>query len=195
MNIKLDKTYWETKYQENKTGWDIGYVSTPIKTYIDQLKDKNISILIPGAGNGHEVEYLYHQGFKNIAVIDIAKSPLDNLASKIPDFPKENLINQDFFEHNNTYDLIIEQTFFCAINPMLRIKYVAKMNSLLNKGGKLVGLLFNFKLTNEGPPFGGSMEEYVNLFSSYFNINTLEISYNSIKPRQEREFFFIFEKK
>jgi thiopurine S-methyltransferase len=141
------------------------------------------------------VEYLYHQGFKNIAVIDIAKSPLDNLASKIPDFPKENLINQDFFEHNNTYDLIIEQTFFCAINPMLRIKYVAKMNSLLNKGGKLVGLLFNFKLTNEGPPFGGSMEEYVNLFSSYFNINTLEISYNSIKPRQEREFFFIFEKK
>ncbi len=193
--MKFDKTYWENKYIENKTGWDIGYVSTPIKEYIDQLKDKNISILIPGAGNGHEVEYLYHQGFKNITVIDIANSPLRNLAEKIPDFPKENLINQDFFDHNITYDLIIEQTFFCALDPKLRSNYVSKMVSLLNNGGKLAGLLFDFELTSEGPPFGGSKDEYLTLFSKLFNIKTLEKSHNSIKPRKEREFFFIFERK
>jgi hypothetical protein len=96
MKSRFDKTYWENKYLNNKTGWDIGYISTPIKEYTNQLKNKNISILIPGAGNGHEVEYLYHQGFKNITVIDIAEIPLKNLAEKIPDFPKENLINQDF---------------------------------------------------------------------------------------------------
>ncbi len=193
--MKFDKTYWENKYKENKTGWDIGYVSTPIKLYINQLKDKKINILVPGAGNGHEVEYLYHQGFKNITVIDIAKTPLENLASKIPDFPKENLINQDFFEHTKTYDLIIEQTFFCALNPNLRSNYVSKMKNLLNDGGKLVGLLFDFELTKVGPPFGGCKEEYLTLFSKIFTINTLEKSHNSIKPRQEREFFFIFEKK
>jgi len=195
MKMKFDKTYWENKYKENKTGWDIGYVSTPIKAYIDQLKDKKISILIPGAGNGHEVAYLHHKGFKNITVIDIAEIPLKNLAEKIPDFPKENLINQDFFNHTNTYDLIIEQTFFCALNPKLRSNYVTKMNSLLKKGGKLVGLLFDFELTNEGPPFGGCKEEYLALFSKLFTIKTLEKSHNSIKPRKEREFFFIFERK
>jgi len=195
MKSRFDKTYWENKYLNNKTGWDIGYISTPIKEYTNQLKDKNISILIPGAGNGHEVEYLYHQGFKNITVIDIAEIPLKNLAEKIPDFPKENLINQDFFDHKNTYDLIIEQTFFCALDPHFRSNYVTKMKSLLKEGGKLTGLLFNFELTNEGPPFGGSKEEYLTLFSKLFNIKTLEKSHNSIKPRKEREFFFIFERK
>jgi hypothetical protein len=195
MKSRFDKTYWENKYLNNKTGWDIGYISTPIKEYTNQLKDKNISILIPGAGNGHEVEYLYHQGFKNITVIDIAEIPLKNLAEKIPDFPKKNLINQDFFDHKNTYDLIIEQTFFCAIDPYLRHNYVAKMKSLLKDGGKLIGLLFDFELTNEGPPFGGSKKEYLTLFSKLFNIKTFEKSHNSIKPRKEREFFFIFERK
>lgn len=195
MKSRFDKTYWENKYLNNKTGWDIGYISTPIKEYTNQLKDKNISILIPGAGNGHEVEYLYHQGFKNITVIDIAEIPLKNLAEKIPDFPKENLINQDFFDHKNTYDLIIEQTFFCALDPFLRSNYVTKMKSLLKEGGKLIGLLFDFKLTDVGPPFGGSKEEYLTLFSKLFNIKTLEKSHNSIKPRKEREFFFIFERK
>jgi SAM-dependent methyltransferase len=195
MNSKFDKAYWENKYIENKTGWDIGYISTPIKQYINQLKDKNQSILIPGAGNGHEVEYLYHHGFKNVTVIDIAETPLKNLAEKIPDFPTENLINEDFFNHNKTYDLIIEQTFFCALDPKMRIDYASKMNSLLNKGGKLIGLLFDFELTNEGPPFGGSKEEYLGLFSDTFNIKVLEKCNNSIKPRFGREFFFIFEKK
>jgi hypothetical protein len=47
------------------------------------------------------------------------------------------------------------------------------MASLLNPKGKLVGLLFDFPLTTEGPPFGGSTSEYLNLFSDKFNIKTL----------------------
>lgn len=195
MSSNFDKDYWENKYLKNKTGWDIGYISTPIKEYINQLEDKNCSILIPGAGNGYEVEYLYSKGFKNVTVVDIAKYPLNNLATKLPDFSIKNLINQDFFEHTNKYDLIIEQTFFCALDPKLRSNYVTKMNNLLNKKGKLVGLLFDFELTNEGPPFGGCKEEYLNLFTKEFAINVLEKSHNSIKPRFGREFFFIFTKK
>ena len=68
------------------------------------------------------------------------------------------------------------------------------MNQLLNTKGKLIGLLFNFELTKDGPPFGGSKDEYISYFSKYFKIKTIETSYNSIKPRQDRELFFIFEK-
>jgi len=191
---KFSAHYWEEKYQNNNTGWNIGYPSTPIKTYIDQIKDKSIKILIPGAGNAYEAEYLYNKGFINLWVLDLAKSPLNNLKKRVPNFPKEHLVQSEFFTHNKTYDLIIEQTFFCALNPALRDKYVKKMFSLLKPNGKLVGLLFDFELTEQGPPFGGSLAEYQKRFSKYFKIRVLERAHNSIKPRNGRELFAIFEK-
>jgi len=192
---KFNKSYWEHKYEEKQTGWNIGYISTPIKTYIDQLKNKDISILIPGAGNSFEAEYLYHKGFKNITVLDIAKQPLLNLKERVTDFPENHLIQVDFFEHKGSYDLILEQTFFCALDPSLRNEYAKKMNDLLNDNGKLVGLLFDFDLEVSGPPFGGSVSEYEKTFQKHFKIKTLNRSINSIKPRQGRELFIIFEKK
>lgn len=195
MKNRFNKTFWENKYKENKTGWDIGHISTPIKEYINQLENKNLKILIPGAGNSYEAEYLYNLGFKNTFVLDIAKQPLLNIKNRFKNFPSENLICDNFFNHSETYDLIIEQTFFCALDPHLRNDYSTKMHSLLNKNGKLAGLFFDFPLTNEGPPFGGSLNEYNQLFTNNFTIDTLDRCYNSIKPRQDRELFFIFEKK
>ena len=191
---KFDRNFWENKYKENTTGWDIGSISTPLKEYIDQLEDKSIKILIPGAGNGYEAEYLWKKGFKNTFIVDIAEQPLINLKIRVSDIPDSQLINKDFFEFNEKFDLIIEQTFFCALDPCLRPLYSKKMFDLLRKNGKLVGLLFDFELTENGPPFGGDQKEYLGYFSKYFNIIKLERAYNSILPRKDRELFFIFEK-
>lgn len=190
----LNKEYWDDKYEQNTTGWNIGYISTPIKTYIDQLSNKKLKILIPGAGNSYEAEYLWKLGFKNLFVLDIAKQPLLNFKERVPDFPDSHLIHKDFFDLEDTYDLIIEQTFFCALYPRLRQDYAKKMSDLLSNKGKLVGLLFDFELTTEGPPFGGDKEEYITHFKDLFKIKILERSHNSIKPRMNRELFFIFEK-
>lgn len=192
--MELNSDYWESRYQKNEIGWDAGEITTPLKDYIDQLTNKNIKILIPGAGNGHEFDYLISKGFKNVFVIDLAPTPLQNIAERNPDF-KSNLIHDNFFNLNEKFDLIIEQTFFCALNPSLRPSYVLKANELLNSNGKIAGLLFNFPLTEDGPPFGGSIEEYETLFSVDFKLKTLEKAYNSIKPRANKELFFIFEKK
>lgn len=193
--MKLNSDYWETRYQNNEAGWDAGDITTPLKDYIDQINDKNIKILIPGGGNSHEFEYLMTNGFKNVYVLDFAQSPLDNIKNRIVNCNSNQLIKSDFFEHHETYDLIIEQTFFCALDPILRKKYVQKMKSLLNSNGKIAGLLFQFPLTEVGPPFGGSKDEYLQLFENDFEIKTLETAYNSIKPREEKELFFIFTKK
>lgn len=190
----LNKEYWEERYESATTNWDIGEVSTPLKAYIDQLKNKNIRILIPGAGNAYELDYLIEKGFQNVFVIDYAKHPLDAIINRNKTLEKH-VIHDDFFNHSGTYDLILEQTFFCALQPNLRPNYVVKMYDLLSEKGKISGLLFNFPLTEEGPPFGGSQEEYVNLFSNTFLIKTLEPAYNSIKPRTNKELFFTFEKK
>jgi thiopurine S-methyltransferase len=190
----LNQDFWEQKYQSGDTGWDLGAPSPPITNYIDQITHKNLKILIPGAGNGYEVAYLLENGFSEVTVVDIAPSPIRNLARQ---FSSDGLtlINQDFFELQGQYDLILEQTFFCALHPSLRPQYATKMHELLLPGGKLAGLLFDFPITKEGPPFGGDAKAYQSLFSPLFNIKTLAPCYNSVKPRLERELFFIFEKK
>ncbi|MCT4630993.1 methyltransferase domain-containing protein [Winogradskyella sp.] len=191
---EFNKQYWEDLYKTQQTGWNIGYPSTPIKDYINQLENKSLEILIPGAGNSYEAEHLWNTGFKNTYVLDIAKQPLENFKQRVTSFPEEQLFHQDFFKLNKQFDIIIEQTFFCALNPTLREAYAEKMHQLLKPNGKMAGLLFNFPLSESGPPFGGSLTEYKSLFSKYFKIKTLKPSINSIKERQGKELFFIFEK-
>lgn len=191
----VNKEYWETRYANQEIGWDVGEITTPLKIYIDQLSDNNLKVLIPGAGNSYELDYFLKNKFTNVSVLDFAELPLQNIKRRVTNVNLNQLILSDFFEHEEQYDLVMEQTFFCALNPELREKYVTKMYSLLKPKGKLVGLLFDFPLTEVGPPFGGSTEEYKTLFSSYFHIKILEKSYNSIKPRDGKELFVIFEKK
>jgi methyl halide transferase len=192
---KLNSSYWEERYKNDDIGWDCGTITTPLKEYIDQLTDTSLKILIPGAGNGHELEYLIQKGFTNVYVVDYASTPMEKLKQRFPQLSEHYFIQNDFFEVEHQYDLIIEQTFFCALDVELRPKYAKKMSSLLKPNGKIVGLLFQFPLTEVGPPFGGSLPEYHDLFEKDFHFKKLETAYNSIKPRKGNELFFIFTKK
>jgi SAM-dependent methyltransferase len=187
--MKLDEAYWTERYDSGQMGWDIGYPSTPLKEYIDQLEDKLLRILLPGAGNAYEAEYLHSKGFKNVTVIDLSKAPLDRLSENCPEFNERQLIHGDFFDHQGEYDLILEQTFFCALYPLLRPGYISKMSDLLTKRGKLVGVLFNIPLNSDRPPFGGPKAQYQPLFEQGFLLNTFEDCYNSIPPRMGSELF------
>ncbi|MES2329538.1 MAG: SAM-dependent methyltransferase [Bacteroidota bacterium] len=190
----LSANYWDERYRQKQTGWDIGYVSTPLKEYIDQLTNKNARILIPGAGNSYEAVYLATQGFTDTTIVDISPVLTQALREKITaaSYPAVKIINSDFFLLEGQYDLIIEQTFFCAIDPSLRKKYVEKVKALLAGNGKLAGVLFNREFDTH-PPFGGHTEEYRQLFSSGLRIKVLENCINSIPARAGTELFLIVE--
>ena len=190
----LSKEYWNNRYITNDFSWDIGEVSLPLKTYFQQLHDKNLTILIPGAGNAYEAEFLFLNEFKNVHILDYAIAPLENIKKRLPFFPPKQLFQIDFFEHKGQYDLIVEQTFFCAINKNLRERYVDHAYSLLKPGGKLIGLLFNDVLNEDKPPFGGNILDYEKLFFPTFQKKIFEPCYNSIKPRDGRELFVILQK-
>ena len=187
--MDLSEAFWDNRYKTKDIGWDVGRVSLPLKTYIDQLTDKNLKILIPGGGNSYEAEYLHNCGFKNVYVIDLSETALANIKKRVSTFPDSNLIHMNFFELEMTFDLVLEQTFFCALNPNLREEYTSKMHSLLNAQGKLIGLLFNESLNNDQPPFGGNKEEYLTYFTPFFNIEIMDDCYNSIESRNGRELF------
>lgn len=193
--MNLDKGFWNQRYIKNETGWDLGEISIPLKEYFDQLKNKELRIIIPGCGNAYEAEYLFNNGFKNVFLIDLSPIALEQFKNRVPIFPEEQLICDDFFNHNMQYDLMVEQTFFCAINPSLRSKYAQHTADILKPNGRLIGLLFNDELNADHPPFGGNKNEYLSYFEPYFHINIMKTAHNSIKPRRGRELFIKLKKK
>lgn len=190
-----DADFWSEQYTLGKTKWNIGYVTPPLKAYFDQIHNKEINILVPGAGYGWEAGYLFESGFKNVFALDFANTARKVFFDHHPDFPQKNHLLEDFFLHQGQYDLIVEHTFFSGIDKEMRNRYVEKVAELLLSDGKMVGLFFNHEFQMQGPPFGGDAETYTQLFGEKFNLLLMENAYNSIKPRAGRELFCIFEKK
>lgn len=192
---QLDQSFWNSRWEKQQTGWDIGQASPAIITYMEQYANKDAAILIPGCGNAHEAEWLLQNGFTNINLIDIAPKAVELLKQRYVKHPEVKVMLGDFFEHQGQYDLLIEQTFFCAIDPNLRPNYVAQSSALLKPAGKIIGILFNTTFVKAGPPFGGNAIKYQALFETAFKIKTMENCYNSIKPRANTEVFINFVKK
>lgn len=196
MSAILNQQYWNDRYAEQSTGWDLGEAAPALAAYFEQIEQKDLKMMIPGCGNAYEAAYLLEKGFTDVTLVDISPLLMDQLRRKFARYAGQQLqlINDDFFNLSGQYDLIIEQTFFCALNPSLRNKYVDQMIQLLKPGGILAGLLFDRDFVS-GPPFGGSKNEYVDLFSKGFHIRQLEPCRLSVPPRAGTEVFFVFEKK
>ena len=123
--MNLNENFWETKYKTNKTGWDLGEISPPLKAYIDQLTNKELKILIPGGGNSYEAAYLFKKGFTNVYVVDISKIPLQNLQKAVPNFPSDQLIHGNFLT--------------CAVTCLRRIRPVVGTERPLMPGTEATG--------------------------------------------------------
>jgi SAM-dependent methyltransferase len=190
-----DAAFWNDHFARNDTPWDLGQASPAIATYLSQLRNKHIRILVPGCGNAHEAGWMLQHGFTDITLVDISEVLTDKLKAAFSDKAvRPSVVCGDFFAFKGQFDLIIEQTFFCALHPSLRPAYVKQMYDLLRSGGKIAGLLFNRSFPQDGPPFGGSITEYRQLFSTHLRILKMEPCYNSVKPRAGTECFFIAQK-
>ncbi len=188
---QLDRQFWDDRWNNGETFWDLKSASPPLISFFETIKDKNKRILIPGCGNAYEVDYLMQNGFTQVTVVDISPKLIIQLLDRYQAYIGNGLtiICADFFDLNGMYDYIIEQTFFCALQPDLRIKYREKMYALLRENGILAGLLFGVDFP-QGPPFGGSKQEYLDLFSSKFQEFKIEECKTSVKPRMGTELFF-----
>lgn len=190
----LTPAYWNERWETGNTPWDIGGIAPAIRQYLDQLQDPAMHLLIPGAGRGYEARYLFEKGFSNVWVCDWAPQAKRAFLQAHPNFPEAQFLVADFFSLDLQVDLILEQTFFCAILPAQRPSYVKKAHELLRPGGKIAGLLFAEPFPFEGPPFGGTKTAYLPLFEAYFFVARMDITDASIRPRAQRELFFEAEK-
>ena len=193
--MKLDSKYWNNRYEQFDTGWDVGSITPPLEEYFSSFKMFNSKILVIGAGNGYEVEYLHNNNFLNVYYLDFSKKACSNFKNRVPSFPDQNILCKDFFNLKGKFDLIIEQTFFCAIKKNKRKLYVEKVYDLLKSKGKLVGLLFDREFEDDHPPLE-RLKNYILIFLKItLVLKFLKIVKNSLNSRKDHEIFIEFEKK
>ena len=70
-----------------------------------------------------------------------------------------------------------------------------KTHELLNESGILIGLLFNITFDGDEPPYGGDSKLYKKLFEDKYHFIEMDISTNSITPRQGSELWVEMKKK
>ena len=191
-------SFWEDRYNKGEIGWDLG-ADTPVFSAISEtLVPGNVCVL--GCGNGYDAIYFSKKGF-NVTAVDFAETPIKNINKIADDLSLTiNTVQKDIFDlipkYINSFDYIIEQTCFCAIDPLKRKRYSNLAYDLLKLGGKLIGLWMPLdKDVNEGgPPFGVREDEVKKLFSKRWKIIEDCFPEKSIESRKGRERLIIFEK-
>ena len=188
---------WQRHYEENDLGWDLGQVAPPFVKLWQEEKLPLGKVLVPGCGRGHEVVFLAENGF-DVTAIDFSSGAVTYLKNALK---KRNLegqiLHQDFFSldesHEGVYDLVLEQTFFCAISPKQRRDYVLNVSRILKPGGILVGLFYH---TDEqgGPPYNTTREDIEMHFSKKFEIQELDKTSLSAEQRKDKEWLGILKK-
>jgi SAM-dependent methyltransferase len=190
--------FWEGIYLEDDAGWDLGEATPIFDSMADSISPGKVCII--GCGRGYDAIMFAQKGFE-VTAIDFAPSAINavkDLARKAK--LAVNTIENDIFTlapvYANTYDFIIEQTCFCAINPARRSEYETVVNQLLKPGGKLIGLWFPLdKLIEDGgPPWGTTVEEVKSIFKDGWKIEKEEFPDLSIGPRKGREKLIVFSK-
>jgi methyl halide transferase len=189
---------WQRHYDENDLGWDLGQVAPPFIRLWQEGKLPLGKVLVPGCGRGHEVLFLAENGFE-VTGVDYSAGAVRHLENALKERNlKGRILHQDFFSldnsHESVYDLVIEQTFFCAIAPRQRQDYVQNVARILKPGGTLAGLFYHTDKEG-GPPYNTTREDIETHFSDHFDIEKLEKESQSAEQRKDKEWRAVLKKK
>lgn len=145
--------FWVKKWEVGRLPWDLGGIPPDLVAFLTASQGSPTRVLIPGCGTGYEVK-AFHEAGHDVMALDFsapavahAREVLGNLGDRV--------VLGNFFKHDfagQQYGLIYERGFLCSLPPARWPDYVARMASLLQPGGRLVGL-FLYGNEPEPPPF------------------------------------------
>lgn len=156
--IELE-TYWSQIYRESPNpGWNLGEPAPAFAEMTPKLKLPKSRILVLGSGEGHDAAFFAREGHI-VTAIDFSPVAISKAKKLYGHIPHLNFLEMDIFKidhnFNESFDLIIEHTCYCAIEPNQRNQLTALWKRLLAPKGLLMGVFFVMP-KRSGPPFGGS---------------------------------------
>lgn len=194
---EVDPSFWARLYEKGEIGWDQGAPSPGLVDFLGEKKYTPGRILVPGAGFGHDARALAKAGF-GVSGIDAVKSAVQQATQLARSERLEQIefIQSDFFNLpaplRGPYDWIFEHTFFCAIDPGLRDRYVEIAADLLKPSGRLLGVFFNIQ-PESGPPFGTTRQELIDRFTPRFNL-IFDAVPRSLSNREGKELLMLWQR-
>lgn len=186
-----DAAFWEHLYARGGDGWELGRPAPPLARHFEADPPRGLRALVVGCGRGHEARLLARLGAR-VTAIDLAAAAIDEarrLAADDPASPAIDFQQADLFDLRGrppAYDLVVEHTCFCAIDPARRADYAAAVADALVPGGALVGLFYVHERP-AGPPFATREDELRRRFGPYFEVLALAPAEGSVHARAGEE--------
>ncbi|GIX07602.1 MAG: SAM-dependent methyltransferase [Candidatus Poribacteria bacterium] len=193
--------FWEHRYRTGKTGWDLGRPAPPLVSFVRGNRERLPAgkAVVLGCGRGHDARFLAWEGWEvlGVDVSALAVQEAERLA-QAEGLSRVRFLRADLFalpeEWAGAFDLALEHTCFCAIDPARREEYARAVATLLRPGGAFLGLFFTV-LPEDGPPFPTSQEELEALFSRYFTVEEAYTPLDSHPERRGRELLMLFRRR
>lgn len=185
-----DPGFWDPMFAAHGGGWELGRAAPPLVAWFSEHVPTDMRALVVGCGRGHEARMLAERGAR-VTAIDFAPSALADARARTDPALAIDYQERDLFSLRGgpaAFDLVVEHTCFCAIDPARRDDYVDAVADALVPGGALVGLFYAHGRPG-GPPFTTSQGEVEARFARRFDVAALGPARGSILIRHKQELF------
>ena len=125
--------------------------------------------------------------------LDISSTAVEKAkqwSSSLPNADCFTFLADDFFKWkpSEQFDLIFDYTFFCALDPSLRLAWAETVSGLLKPHGELITLIYLISDQEGGPPFNNTVTDYQKVLEPLgFKAILMEDNELAIKPRKGQE--------
>ena len=204
--------FWDEAYRAELDGWDMG-TATPVFVDLLNRHGRDFTAIggpdysrrpvapkaaLPCCGRGYDAALFADHGF-DVTAIDFSAEALEHLRDHTITRPALRTVQADLFsldaDFDGAFDLIVEFTCGCGIDPARRTVLVEVMNRILVPGGHVMLLLFPVDGRPGGPPFAIDVDEWKTLMWPYFDLTWDVVPTTSVKPRRDRERLMMWRKR
>jgi hypothetical protein len=197
--LVLNADFWSTLYAEGQDGWELGRAAPPLVrwTAVHDPIVRGRRALVLGAGRGHDARLLARAGASVVGVDYAAQAVAEARALAAAEGTAVDFRERDVFalaSEPERYQLVVEHTCFCAIEPGRRGDYARVVADVLEPGGIFVALFWLHGRPG-GPPFTTSAEEIDTLFAADFEPIEREVPGDSVATRMGQELLVTYRRR
>lgn len=190
--------YWNNIYiSEANPGWNLNQPAEAFKDMLPRVKLPKSRILVLGCGYGHDAA-LFAQAGHVVTGVDFSNEAISGAQKKYSHLKNLTFEKMDVFnlphDWNHSFDVVVEHTLFCAINPEKRTDLVNVWKRLLHEEGQLMGVFFAM-FKRQGPPYGATERELRHLLLPHFQFLFWGRLRNSLPERLGKELFVLAKKR
>ena len=190
--------FWDWNYNSGVLPWDLDGPTPVFERLAKAGQFTPGRMLVLGAGRGHDARLFARHGFE-VTAVDFSPYAIEAMQQLADPRAPIALLQADIFqlpnELNGRFDLILEYTLFCAIDPRRRVDYADVVARLLKPGGQFVALAFPIITRTGGPPFAVFPNQIIALLSERgFELRQREMPPDSAPGRHGKEELLILQK-